>query len=258
MPPPSKPTLGPGAIRAIRRAVDRVFDNIKARFLGPSSLPKRLYVVGRPTAYSLPAVFAQASKEEGVVPNLATLNQVLDVAGGYLDSTRERAKAHAVREVQAFLREAHASGVETDVKTVLGGKLSEVWQGAVTSVRRVVDTEVQHAKNLGLLEGISRVSAAAGVEDPRVFFIVVRDGDLCAECRRLHLLDDGATPRLWLLSEVGHGYHRRGGDTPKIAGLHPHCRCQISTLLPGYGFTAGGAVTYVAPGHDELARQRSA
>jgi len=97
-------------------------------------------------------------------------------------------------------------------------------------------------RNVGILEGIVKTNAVAGVEDPTVFFVVVRDGVLCGECKRLHMLEDGVTPRVWKLSEVGHGYHKKGEQFPKVGGLHPHCRCVLSTLLPGYGFNEGGFV----------------
>ena len=95
-----------------------------------------------------------------------------------------------------------------------------------------------------------------GDEDPVVYFVTVRDEHLCAECRRLHLMEDGSTPRLWRSSEVGHAYHKRGDPDPKVHGLHPHCRCTPVSLAPGYGFDAAGRPTFVRLGHDALAEQR--
>lgn len=255
MPPPAgRTTLSRVAVAKIRRAVDGVFDRVKARVLGPQSVPKRIYV-GREVAHSVPGVYAAASREEGVVPDERVLAQLLEIAGGYLDAQRERTKARVVRAVQSFVHEAHRAAEPVDARAVLGGQLSEVWSDAVNSVRRIVDSETQHAKSVGFLEGISRVNAAAGIEDPVVYFVVVKDGELCKECRRLHLMPDGVTPRLWRLSEVGHVYHKRGDAGPKVSGLHPSCRCAIVTLMPGYGFVRG-AVSYVSPGYDELAAQR--
>jgi hypothetical protein len=76
-------------------------------------------------------------------------------------------------------------------------------------------------------------------------------------CRRLHLLDNGKTPRVYKLSEVGHGYHKKGQDDPKLGGLHPHCRCTLVTLMPGFGFDKAGMVKYISRTHDEWAKQHS-
>jgi hypothetical protein len=107
-----------------------------------------------------------------------------------------------------------------------------------------------------VLDGIVKVNASAGVEDPLIYFVVVRDDDLCDECRRLHLLPDGVTPKVWRLSEVKRGYHRKTDDVPSLGGEHPHCRCSLVTIMKGYGFTKSGGITYISPDHDELEAQR--
>lgn len=248
--------LGPGNIRAIEKAVDHTFDRLKVRLLGPQSVGKRIYV-GYTRQYSLPGLFEQAAREEGVAADLMTLNQLLKVAGGYVDATREKTKARVVREVQGFLADAHKGGIDTDLRTVLEGKLSEVWSETAHAVRRIIDTEATHTKNVGVLDGIVRINSAAGIEDPLVYFVVVRDKDLCNECKRLHLLPDEITPRVWKMSEVGSGYHKKGESNPKMGGLHPHCRCSLVTLMPGYGFDGKGMVTYISKNHDEYAKQRA-
>lgn len=78
----------------------------------------------------------------------------------------------------------------------------------------------------------------------------------CDRCKELHLMPDGVTPRLWLLSEVNRGYAKKGDAVPSMSGQHPHCRCGIVTVTEGYGFK-NGSITYISPGHDEMKRQRS-
>jgi hypothetical protein len=116
--------------------------------------------------------------------------------------------------------------------------LDDVMKEMATHVEAIVDTEASNARNVSLMDGIVRINAARGIDDPVVYFVVVRDNVTCDECIKLHLLKDKRTPRVWKLSEVGQGYHKRGDDHPKIGGLHPHCRCTMVTLLPGFGFKA--------------------
>src|SRR4029077_5307611 len=182
------------------------------------------------------------------------MKQLLDIAGGYIDATREQTKAKVVKEVAAFLADAHQAGVKTDLATVLGGKLSDVMTTAVTSMRRIVDTEANQVKNISILDGIGRIFAAQGIEDPIVYFVSVNDSSRCTECTRLHTVD-GLMPRVWKLSEVGNGYHKRGEPNPKTGGLPPACRCTMASLMPGYGFISG-RVAYIGQGHDELKKQR--
>ena len=120
----------------------------------------------------------------------------------------------------------------------------------------IMETESTIHRNTSIMDGIVRSNAAAGIEDPTVFFVTVNDQHRCDECTRLHVQPDGITPRVWKLSELGAGYHKKGEENPKIGGLHPHCRCVLTTLLRGYGFSGAGRVQYIRPGHDEFAAQR--
>jgi hypothetical protein len=78
----------------------------------------------------------------------------------------------------------------------------------------------------------------------------------CDECKRIHLMPDKITPRAWKLSEVSAGYHKKGENFPCMSDLHPHGRCTMVTILPGYGFDADGKVTYITHGYDILKEQR--
>lgn len=248
------PQLDPKALATIESGVDELFERLKGRLIHPYMGHKQL-VVGWFPELSLPGVFEAAARDGGVKPDQQVLERLQAVATRYIDAVKERTKARMLHDVAAFLTEAELQGVKTDVKTVLGGKLSEAWRDVSNQVGKIVDYEVQSSKNLGILDGILKLNHAQGVEDPVVFFVVVNDESLCGECKRLHLLEDGVTPRVWHLSDVGHGYHKKGEENPKMAGLHPHCRCSMATLLEGYGFVAG-RIAYIGPGHDEYEKQQ--
>lgn len=239
--------------------MDELFDRARYRLLG-RGLEKIIRFTARPAQHredlSLGGLFDQASRSEGMQPSERLKGSVERVADQYLSAHRELAKARVTHAVQSFLTDAEARGEVPDVRKVLGGELAVLMGTVVRDVRRVVDTEATRAKNTGVLDAVTKINAVAGVDDPVVYFVVVRDQYLCPECKRLHLLSDGVTPRLWLLSEVGAGYHKRGDQAPKVGGLHPHCRCQLVTLMRGWGFDAAGKVTHVGPDHDEFARQR--
>lgn len=246
------PALTAKQIRIVEMAVDRVFDRLKTRFLGPRRGSKLIAFQFKPEL-SLPGLFTAANHEEGnKKPNRDLLRSLMTVAEKHIDAQRASTKAQVVRAIDGHLR----GGGKGDMRTVLGGELADVWKKTADSAKRIIDTEGTTARNAGTLDGIVKVNSSMGIEDPTVYFVVVRDHLLCGECRRLHLLDDGDTPRVWKMSELGHGYHRRGQSNPKIGGLHPHCRCSLVTLMPGYGFEAG-RVTYVSSQHDEYRLQRS-
>jgi hypothetical protein len=238
--------LSKTGVKKIENAVEELFNRAKARLIGRTGVGQKSIGVSVIHDLTLPGLFEAAAREEGHPPNQETLETLLRISNNYLDAVKTRMQARVVNEVQAFLRDASLQGVQTDLKTVLGGKLTDIWGDIQNQLHAIADSEASQVKNVSIMEGILRVNAAEGIDDPVVYFVVVRDGDTCDECLRLHLLDNGVTPRVYKLTEVGHGYHKKGEDDPKIGGLHPHCRCTLVTLMPGYGFTKGGMVKFVS------------
>lgn len=248
--------------KLIETAVDVLFERAKARLLGPSS-KRRTKMPGKNLVFSfvpdltLGALFTAASKEEGVhQPSFDVLAGLMGIAEAYLDAQKEKTKAQVTNTVHSFVRDAASKGEPVDVREALGEQLADIWTKVNADVRKIVETETTIVRNMGVDDAIQRISAMQGIEDPVVFFVVVRDNSLCPECKRLHLRPDGITPRVWKRSEVGAGYHKKGQDNPKVGGLHPHCRCVMSVLTPGFGFDAGGKVIWKGRQHNELEEQR--
>jgi hypothetical protein len=250
--------LTPSTINIIETLIDKVFDDAKARFLGKTAAGKRI-VFSIIKDLTLPAVFENAAIDEGGIPEIATINSILVVANNYLESAKSKAKAEVVAKIQAFVDQSKFSqDNEVEMRKEIKDWLTETWKTVTTNLETIVDAETQKTKNISLLDGIVRMNAVQEIDDPVVFWIVTRMGKdhPCDECAEIHLMDDGITPRLWKMSEVSYGYHVRGDDKPCVSGLHPHCMCTLTTLLPGYGFTAGGRVTYIKDGFNALEDQR--
>ncbi len=246
-------------VSTIHRAVDTVFNRIKARVLGPDYLSAReaKTIAFRHREYfSIPGIYARAAAEEGTTANETALDSFAQITESYLDAERERAKARVVGAVDSWLRDAYSKKVKTDLETVLGGELARTWGKVTSEVNKIVESQATTAANLGTLEGITKVNAASGISDPTMFFVIVRDAHVCEECTRLHMRKDGVTPRVWKLSEISAGFHKRGEEAPSMCGLHPSCRCKPASLLPGYGFNGAGKITYIEPGWDEFKAQR--
>lgn len=254
--------LTKAGIKAIGTHVDKLFGHLKSVYLGTKidnlgGFDKRL-AIGHRRDLSLPGLYESSARDDGAVPSEDTYENLRSLAEGYIDAQHERTKAQVIKEVSAFLADAKAKGVVTDLKTVLGGKLADVFGKVTADVNKIIDTEAQNGRAMGTLEGITKINALSGIDDPTVYFVICRDNECCVECQTLHQLSGtlAGPPRVWKLSEVGAGYHKRGDGAPKVQGLHPHCRCSMATLLPGYGFNAAGMTAYIGPSHDEFMAQR--
>lgn len=246
------------AISAISSAIETLFDRVKVRFLGPQYVkPKKIeFKVKTNPVLNLPGLFKLSAVHEGAQADEDRLHSLVHIAETYLDAHKERTKAKVVQAVDSFLQDAQEKGVDTDWETVLGGQLADTWKEVSNNVKRIVTTEATTAQNMGALEAIGKINAAAGIDDPVVYWVChFVNGYPCPECRRLHLMEDEVTPRLWYRSECKNSYATKGDEAPSLLGQHPNCACKICTLMPGYGHKEG-KLEYIGPDHDAILVQR--
>jgi hypothetical protein len=246
--------LGKKTVKTIFGIVDNVFNVLKARFLGPGYITKdggKAIIIGYKEHLSLPAMYAAAAREEATKPDKDVLANLTAIADSYMEVQRERAKTAVLERVNKVLNED-----PDNVQEALEAELQSVWQNTQSDLVKIAESQLQIAKNMGSLEGIVKVSASLGVEDPNVAFLGPLDEHTCKECRKTFWTDD-LVPRVWKLSEVQHGYYVRGTFKPCISGCHPSCRSTIVYISKGYGFDQNGKIQFKSLDHDEYDRQRS-
>ena len=250
-----RPKLGPAAVKLIEGAVESLFSKIRAHSLGNEPpTGKQLYISYKPEL-TLSGLFHSAAQEEGAVPDKGVLKTLLNISGSYIDAAQARAKAKVLHAVHSAIQEAGHKGEVPKIRKVLEEKLAEVMEDAQSDMRRILETESTTVRNVSIYDGIIKGNLLAGVSDPICYWHVVRDEHACDTCKRLHLLSDETTPRLWKLSQAKSGYGKHDDEVPCIGPRHPNCRCILGTLLPGYTFK-NGRVTYHSPGWDEYANQQ--
>jgi len=243
---------------ALAQTIEDLFDRIALEFLGeiPSLKDKKKLIISYARNFGLPHLFIQAMANR--TPNAIeadVLKSLLASSHGYIESLKNKTRSNVTERIDGLAREARLQkrklAVE-EVQAVLDDELGK----AKSHLQAIVESESTKLRNLGTAMDITRVAADLGDSDPTVFFVVVRDGATCKECVRLHLSEDGVTPRLWKFSELKQGYHKRGEENPSAFGLHPHCRCTLTYLSRGFGFNESGKLQYQAEAHDEYSHQR--
>jgi len=241
---------------AIEIAIGKMFDSLAYKLLG--NIPKlrnKSPFFGSSPAMSLAHIFIQALN--GKNPNhfeRDVLRSILNSSFGYIESLKNKTSSNVVESVDALVKEAKVRG-----ERISSAQVAEVISAEMTKARGhmklIAEAETTKTRNMGHTMEIAGNAKEQGIDDPIVFFIVVRDGLLCNECKRLHMLPDGITPRCWKMGELSMGYHKRGEDRPSACSLHPNCRCTISQLPPGWGFK-NGFVSFISLDWDEYKAQR--
>lgn len=230
--------------------LSNVLDSINAGLETLFSNSKRDLLSSLEHYTTLSGMVELAALFSGGIPEKDTINSLIKISANYIDAVKSKTQANLNNLIAAY-----SASSEPNIKQ-LRQEIKDILNSAKYQLQTVIDTQLQQAKALGSLAGIMRVNTLRGIKDPVVFWVVVNDKELCVECKRLHLMPDEITPRLWYLSEVKHGYAKRGDDKPSLSEQHPNGRCVIETLLPGFGFNGDGRVTWIKEGYDAIKEQR--
>lgn len=246
------------AAQTIERIVKSKFDSISMALLGliPKKTKEKKIVFAATDGESLISLFLKAldSKDPNSLEE-KTLKIMLSIAGGYIDSLRDKTAAKIVSEVNSYVQNQNSKTIPTkpeDISKIINKEVDK----AKNHLQLIAGAESNKAINTGTALKIDKFSKEKGEDDPTVFFIVTQDDVTGFYEYVLHLLPDRKTPRLWKLSEVSAGYYKPGDQYPCLAGLHPNCRCKLTYLAKGYGFDASGRVKFISPDHDEFEVQR--
>lgn len=241
---------------AIALAVEKMFDSLAHKLLG--NIPKlrnKPQFFGSSPESTLAHIFLQALGNKD--PNhfeRDVLRSLLNSSYGYIESLKNRTSSNVVETVDALVKESKAKNSYVSAGQVAEAISSEM-EKARGHIKLIAEAETTKTRGLAHTMEIVDKAKIQGIEDPTMFFIIVRDGKACSECVRLHMMPDGVTPRVWKLSEVSMGYHKRGEDRPSACGEHPFCRCSPAQLPMGWGFK-GGFVSFISLDHDEYRSQR--
>ena len=245
------------AVEAIEKLVGDKFDTIGMQFLGIiPKITKTKRIIFSTSKNSLTSLFLQALGTRN--PNKDeedTLKVILRIANGYVDSLKERTQSRVIQNINAYMLDQGSKRENVSL-----GETKKIFREEMDKAGKhfklIANTESNKTTNVGTALQIAKVGESNGESDPTVFFIVTVDDVTGSEEFILHLLPDKKTPRLWKLSEIGHEYHKKGDHNPKMAGLHPNCRCKLTYLAEGFGFNEDGEVTYKSLEHDEFEIQR--
>lgn len=243
---------------ALSKIVEDIFDNVALQLIGdiPKLQDKKRLIISSEPNFNLAHLFVQAMKNR--TPNTVerdALKSLLTTSHGYIESLKSKTMASVTDRIDGLAREARMQK-RTIRKEDVQAIIDEEFKKAKTHLTVIAEAESTKFRNFGTMMDITRVSSSVGDEDPTVFFVVVKDNVTCKECLRLHLMDDGVTPRLWKLSQLKQSYHKRGADAPSAFGLHPHCRCTLVYLTRGFSFDKYGKLTYKEEQYDAYLLQR--
>lgn len=247
-----------GRIR-IESQISDMFDSLSYEMLGylPETGKRIIFSTTKPR-YNLLNLFVDALGNRE--PNVAERDYakgLIQNASNYISSLREKTKSSIVESIDSVIR-TEAMKNNKPTKAQINAIIAEEMQKAKAHLKTIAEAETTKVRNGGVAADITKVSKSLNINDPSVYFVIVKDAKTCKYCIQNHLLPDGVTPKVLKLSDVRSTYlstQDRKDGMCSIAGQHPHCRCTMAFLAPGFGFEAG-RIKWVGYGHDEYQRQK--
>jgi hypothetical protein len=242
----------------IDKVVGDLFDKAALRFLGnlPKLQHKKTMLIGFEQSINLANLFVQ-SMDNKWLNNIENdvLKGILSGAASYIEILKNKTSNNIIQRIEGLAREARVGNEkipETEINKVIEDELGKARSGLET----IAASESTKARNLGMTLDITRAAAVDGDKDPVIGFAGIYDDRTCKECKRLFLMPDEVTPRLWYISECSAGYFKRGDAVPSILGLHPFCRHTPFMIPSDWGFNESGYLTFIGIGHNALEEQR--
>jgi intein/homing endonuclease len=210
---------------AIKSIIENLFDRMAFNLLGniPSLKNKKLLVISSKPNLGLGHLFLNALGSQYLLPQEEeVLKQLLDNTYQYIDALKSKTSAKIIESLGSYIHEMKQKN-QTPSQMEINKKIIEELRAAGDHLKLITAAETNKAKNVGTALHIAKVGAAQGAKDPYCFFVVIKDNVTCNTCKKLHLMPDGITPRVWKMSELSYNYYKKGQQNPSVMGPHPHC-----------------------------------
>lgn len=144
------------------------------------------------------------------------------------------ASPHAALEEALLRRESVAK-----IAIALRDKTVDIYR----DWRRVAVTELTNTMNAGAADQMTTQNKGLTSDQIYVYKAIPLDTNTCAQCIRLYLEADKATPKVYPLSElIANGTNKglKQADWKAVVGAtHPNCRGTLLQLANGWGFEPG-------------------
>jgi hypothetical protein len=226
----------------VTRLVNGVFQSLKARLMGRFYTgPKIFFQVVEDTnpidtIEGLYTFTAHMLYGPGVQPTKKRVKNLAKITGNYIESQKLKTINHILMAAE-----------ESETLDNLDELLTDEMDKATKYIKKVVATDLRNVQANAEREGIEKLGASIGVEDPEVAKLGVIDDKLCKTCKKLWHDDSNIKkPKVYKMSMLKEGYMKsHKNPEPTISASHPHCRHVLTMIPPGYGFNERGNLEFM-------------
>ena len=217
----------------IEKAINDLFYGLKVRMLGRFFTGPRIYfeLIGAQNPLdSLEGIYNYTYTMlygPGAKPTAKRAKELSKITGNYIEAERLK----TINKIMVGIDKADSF---EEVKEEIDKHVEK----ATNYVKTLVTTEVRQVQANAEREGIEKLGASIGVQDPTVCKLGVIDDKLCPTCVSLWHSDDNIQiPKVYKMSELKDGYNEnKKKPIPTIAPSHPHCFDKETEVLTNRGW----------------------
>jgi len=171
----------------------------------------------------------------GVQPSKKRIKALTKITGNYIEAQKLKTLNHILMAAE-----------ESDSLDNLEELVSTEMEKATSYIKKVVATDLRNVQANAEKEGIEKLGASIGVEDPDVAKLGVVDPKLCNTCKKLWHSDSNIRkPKVYKMSMLKEGYMKDyKNPEPTVNASHPYCRHILTMIPPGYGFNERGNLEF--------------
>lgn len=239
---------------SIEFSVSDIFYRLKMRLLGRFFTGPRIYfeivddlnpLDTLEGIYHYTASMMYGSTFRPSIKRIKNLNKITD---NYIEAERLKTINNVIQAAQ--------QGQSLDEIEQL---IKETLDKSSKYIDMLVVTEARNVQSNAEREGVEKIAASIGVEDPNVCKVGVIDKKMCPVCRKLwHSEDNVYVPKVYKLSELQDGYNQSAKDPiATVLASHPRCRHVLTFIPPNFGFNDRGMIEFKGFGYDIYKEQRN-
>ena len=216
-------------------------------------------------------IVASSSSPQAKTSQRAALDFLERTMGRYIDKSTDQLTADIMSSVEGALmpiidrREGAAIYEALQDKDLysknLRGLLNDKVENWQYRWRTIIGTELNRASNWGAMDAILANNPAMGPHELMVYKQGNKPGHgACKYCAKFWYLEDGITPRVYLMSELaanGSNIGRKAKDwMPTVDSTHPRETHIMREIKVGFGFV-NGSLEYIGKNHNEIKNQQA-
>jgi len=217
--------------KEITKIIEHMFNLLKVRFLGTMFTGPKIYfevLKDVKPSETLEGMYRYAlglTTGGDIDPDKRRMKKLASITNNYMEAEKLKTVNKVIMGIES-----------TDSIDEASDKIEKELDKTSKYIKKLMVTEARTTQAYAEKEGIERLGATVGDEDPTIVKLGVIDSKTCKICKKLWHESDLRIPKPYKLSQLKGGYCDMKHPEPTIGPTHPNCFDKDTKVLTGRGW----------------------